>query len=271
MEKVLILLLSIVLFCSVGCNFSSQDVQITDIYTQDTDESKVETEKVTHIDSTEHQSTEDKTSVQCNSFSEYLDNENFVAGLSQIYLDAQMEKYSYEGKNVSESVNRVYSDGNYGGGVAAYGGHFAFFNEYRKAEDGKSATCANHFYTKVQLEGLTLPYGITFEDTITTVLQKLDIDMDPESDFVSDEENAGTMTLQSDGVSSLELIKCRLLTKTPKENSYDFELKYTETYHNTREDGRTSVVTRYVILSFTDGNSKLDKLNMTIIEKYNLN
>jgi len=204
------------------------------------------------------------------SFSGFLDGENFVAGLGQGDFLAQMGKYRYEGIKLSDSMGLFHYDGEYGGGCGVNDKYFGFANDYMATEDGKSATYSNRFYTNIPLEGLTLPHGITFDDTLKTVLRKLGIIIDLKEDSVSDKENTGKITLRSDGTSSLELTNCLLSSDTIGKPLYDFELKYTENYQTTRKDGRISDVTRYIIMSFTDDNNKLGKFDVAVVEKYEI-
>ncbi len=203
-------------------------------------------------------------------FSEYLDIEKFVQGLSQRDFISLMGKYSYEGIPLSEGMGLMHYDGPDGGGCQAVDKYFGFSNDYTVAEDEKTATYSNRFYTGIPLDGLTLPYGITFDDDLSAVLQKLDFNIDPEKDFASDMENAGTMTLQRDDGVSLTLINCLLLPGLSGKPLFDYELRYTEKYQATRSDGVLADVTRSVILSFTDENNKLGKFEMSVCEVYEL-
>ncbi len=207
--------------------------------------------------------------LQPTGFTEFLDNENFLPGTGQGTFRSQMDKYSYEGTPISEGMGLHY-DGPSGGGYSLRGKKYGFSNDYTVNEADETATYSNRFYTNVALDGLSLPYGMTFDDTLAIMLQKLNIDVDPQSDFVSDKENEGAMTLQSDDSSSLVLINYLLLPDRSEKQIYDFELVYTERYQTTREDGSVTNVTRSIILSFSDENYKLGKFDVSVVETYKI-
>ncbi len=220
---------------------------------------------------TQYQSVEPFPPLQPTDFSEYLDNENFIPELSQGEFLNQMGEYHYEGTPLAEALVGYYYDGPYGGGYSASGEYAGFYNDYTATEDDKYATYSNRFHTNIPLDGLTLPYEITFDDTLITVLQKLNINIDMQNDFVSDKDSQGTMTLRSNDSSVLTLTNCLLLADESGKPLYGFELRYTEKYHTTRKDGRDTNVTRSVILSFTDENYMLGKFEVAVVEIYKIN
>ena len=206
------------------------------------------------------------------SFAECLDAANFFEGLSQSRFMSQMKNYVRD-KNPSQIPAWKYYDGVYGGGCRAEGELFSFYNDYTATEDNKYANYSNSFYTKVQLDGLILPHGINFEDTLSAALQKLEIDIDLQSEFVSDENAPGIKTLYSDDRSTLELINRLLLPESA--GSYagknGYELKYTECYQATRQDGRITDVTRQIVLFFADESAELGSFEMSVNERYKIN
>ena len=205
-----------------------------------------------------------------NQFSEYLTDANFVAGLSQSNMISLMDTYSYNGQKITDIDSGLHYDGKNGGGLAARGDLFGFVNDYTLVDDKTHAKYTNRFYTKVPLDGLELPYHISFEDTLATVLQKLGIDIDLQSGFLSDQENTGTMTLHNDGFASLQLTNYKLLPEKTGKEQYDYQLKYIETYQENRKSGRESTVTRSVFFSFTD-DGKLGLFEISVFETYPVN
>lgn len=203
-------------------------------------------------------------------FAKYLDDVNFVSGLDQGDFIAQVGKYRYDQKAVTEIVGGLHWDGNLSSGWRAVGASFGFVNDFTVTEDREYANHSNSLYTSVPLDGLELPFGIYFDDTITTALQKLEIDMDLQSGFVWDEDNVGTMILYRDDRSSLQLTNNTRL-KTSSMLHYDYVLAYTENYQSTLEDGRETSVTRHVILSFSGDHNKLGLLEISVNDKIKYN
>ncbi len=202
------------------------------------------------------------------SFAEFLDNENFITGANQSDFFDCINKYSLDGKSLFELGMTVQYDRADGGGSSTAAKGFGFSDDYSESEDGKTAIMTNRFHTKGPIDGLTLPHGITFDDTLTDVLQKLGIKTDCKNGFVSDKDNKSTMTLQSDSSSSLKLTDL-FFVDAPIETEYRFELKYTENYKSVRKDGRTTDVTRYVLMSFSGGDSeKLEKFEMFVCGEF---
>lgn len=198
------------------------------------------------------------SSCACKLLSAYLDDVNFVPGLSQGALLEQMERYSYSGETVADLESSVFYDGPYGGGLDAPGELFGFNNDYSETEDHEYANYSNSFYTKVPLDGLKLPAGISFEDALGTAINKLV----PDADW---KDRAGTVTLCSDDHSLLELTKHK---KTSEELPYKYELKYTQTYQLTRDDGSVTDVIRSITMSFSDSRSKLGLFEIAVRETY---
>jgi len=60
----------------------------------------------------------------------YLDNINFVSGVSQKDFCEMMEKYTYEGKKITDVLVGADFDSANGGGYSASGDLFGFKNEY---------------------------------------------------------------------------------------------------------------------------------------------
>ena len=208
--------------------------------------------------------------LQDNQFDEYLDRENFVAGLSQSDFISKIENYRYNNKSVEDIAPGMFFDGPSGGGLEYKGELFEFLNEYSVTEDDESARYYNLFYTEVSLDGLALPYDVTFDDTLSVVLQKLGIDLNPQNDFVSDEEDIGKMTLYKDHTAYLKLWNYNLLPLGIEEPTDKYELEYTESYRSTRSDGRDTTITRSVVMKFEQETHKLLSFRVHVLEQYKL-
>lgn len=199
-------------------------------------------------------------------FSELLDQENFVPGLGQIDFRKQIEQYSYNGHALDTSYGHFF-DGPQGGGYSMSNDIFGLSNNYQTTDDGIYAVYTNSFFAHVPLTGLTVPYGIQFNDSLSSVLEALHIRIDPFADFASDKGNEGIMTLCGDRSASLELHD---YSKMPNTSSDGYRLVYTETYESTRADGRPVTVTRAVFMIFTGEDILLTRFGMFVKEKYQI-
>jgi hypothetical protein len=201
-------------------------------------------------------------------FAEYLDDINFTDGLTQGDFRLWLEKYSYNDSVITDVAKSFHYDGLSGGGLQGYASDlFGFRNDYTVTEDKEYVNYSNRFYTEVQLDGFEMPFGISFDDKIETVFEKLEMYFDLQKGFISDKDNTGTMTLYSDDHSTLQLINCKMLPATSGAPLYDWEIKYTQTYQTSLSDGRTVDVTRQMIMSFTD-DGKLGLLDLSVKEVY---
>lgn len=187
-------------------------------------------------------------------FSIYLDNNKFTHFLSLKNFISLVGRYRYEGTRIEDMVERVYNNDD---GLSVYSHEDLFGYSWEPSE--------KHFYTSVPLDGLYLPSEITFEDDITTVLQKLKIEMDPYTDFVSDNYETGMMTLYSDAFSSLKLIDCKLINNENLKN-YSYMLSYTEDYRVEASKNEIAIIQRSVVFSFSDEENLLCKYEIDIKE-----
>ena len=189
-------------------------------------------------------------------FSDYLDSVGMCEGLSQYELNKKMKQCSYNGTSVSEMVVMLYYDSQVGGGLDATGELVSYYNDYRETEDGY-ANYSNRIDIKVQLDGLDMPNGVMFGDSIEDTLNKCGISLSIESDAVSGKEN---ITLYSDenAVVQLDLQHANL--------EYGYSLKYESSFKSAYRDGN---VTRYIIMCF-DKDNKLASLSMSVKQNYKI-
>ena len=204
-------------------------------------------------------------------FSQLLDIENFVPGISQGDFIEQMSRYRCGSIPITDFIAGFHYDGFTGGGYRAGGEFFGFENCYEAIDN--DANYSNQFWTKVQLNGLELPYGIDFDDSLTEVLQKIGITVDPYTAFSADENSSTDMTLYRDNDESL-VFKDMKRAQEFVENEMPYVLIYTETYATKRADGRNATVERTVKLSFLDKDSTenetdiLGMVGLSVCEKY---
>ena len=266
-----IILLCVLIFIFIGCN---EEAHVA--VPSDTTHSQKQTEKITQTQTYTQNPTEQPTErytekiefepkevvniigeVDISEFGAFLDRENFSVGIWQKSLLDQMKKYSYEGRTVYDTVAGMYYDGWYGGGYEANGRNFGFHNDYTQSEDGKYATALNSFYTKVALDGLELPYGISLDDSLNGVLQKIGIDGDALAQI---EENEASLILFCDGKTALSIEKKEGITS----------LRYTEEYLASLTDGRDVIVTRTFNLEFGSDDASISKVYMSVVSYYAL-
>ena len=191
-------------------------------------------------------------------FSDFLDREGFVKGMSQGQLLDLAEKYA---EGLDPSIVPVYChyDGEYGGGCMASGELFGYTNDYH-SKDGK-VRYANSLYTAVEIKGLTLPGGITFDDSVGDALEKLGIDRNIYQKTVM--EHSSTTYLEQlplyneNGVSLV--FTNWAMTQLPVETLYHYVITYSE---------KVGTVTRTVTLSFLDGHNKLGLVEISVVDEY---
>ena len=200
-------------------------------------------------------------------FTEWLDGEGFVPGLSQGEMIEKMDGYTHDGKSVTNSATGLFYDGYYGGGYAARGENFCFRNDFKASDDNKTADYTNSFYTKVPLDGLTLPFGIGFEDNLQEAMSKIGIASDPSVNFIADEGFNIAMTLYRDERYTL-VFKNWYLSTEPIEVDIPYELIFTENYTFTREGDRESNVTRTMKLTFKPEVKNVHDFSVEVHENY---
>lgn len=182
-------------------------------------------------------------------FSQFFDSENFVPGISQGVFLEQMGKYSYEGMTVSESALGYFYDGPYGGGYKAGGELFGFHNDYTVKDN--LVSYSNQFSTKVELDGLKLPYEIDFKDSLADVFQKMGNPINPYDDFCADKGSYTDMTLYRDDHATFIFQDMKRVAE-PVDYEMPYILIYSETYPIKRADGHSAFVERKIKMSFLD-------------------
>ena len=203
-------------------------------------------------------------------FSQFLDRENFVPRVSQGTFIDQMEKYSHEGTPITKIVAGYHYDGPYGGGYSAGGELFGFRSDF--ADKDKVAKYSNQLWTKVQLDGLELPYGIKLNDSLSDVFQKIGISINPYNGFSADEISYTAMTLYRDEKVTF-IFKDLKRTQEPVEFEMPYVVIYSEVYDIELSDGRPATVERTIKMSFWDKDAQQDDVlglvEISVNESYN--
>ena len=108
------------------------------------------------------------------------------------------------------------------------------------------------FYTRVPWEGFTLPYGITYKDSLDTVLEKLGIRQRTGTSLLSRSE----VTLYSSGGYSLVWMQT-------ESNLSCGMLQFTQSYSTDRGEA-----TRTVTFSFLKDTALLDRIEISTFAMY---
>ena len=193
----------------------------------------------------------------------YLDSVGFTEEMLQFTILSQMEEYSYNGTPVTKMVVLMHYDGETGCGCEGEGDLVSFREDYSEVGDG-NVTRYNSFTTKVQLDNMPLPNGITFDDNIETALSKCKIEMNPETDFRPQGEGYA-MTLYSNIYSSVQLIDCQAEAVSQGwETTDSFEIRYKSITPNSDGSG---TLTRTLTMAF-DSDKKLCEVSLLVKENY---
>ena len=192
--------------------------------------------------------------------STYLDEEGFVAGMTQLGLQEIAKRYTG-----TDPVDGAYYDGESVVGWRASGENYSFENGYRASEDGKTSTRKNSFSTSKNLSGLTLPCGIRFSDTIERVLKRLSIEFDAEKDF----DQYYDAPLWSEDDKKLYLIDMNGCV-IPEDGIGQFRLQYTEIFTAVTSDGREERVIRSLGFYFDSKDADLRLFTMSVTEEFDV-
>ena len=267
MKKITVFILTALLLLSlIGCDGSAQPASSTSTVTTTvpTAGTTVPTTSSTPIVITPFLG-------DSNGFSEYLNTMGFVPGISQRDIHNLEQTLVNQGDNANYSGLGYNYDSQYGGGYAAQSEYWGVSNDYKRAEDGTSATSTNRLYTRIPLEGLEFPYDITFTSNLSGVLQKIGLSTDPYNGFVSDPADPGVMTLHNDGKVCLALTNFPLKPNILANHPSNFRLNYTEKYEVPLTDGRIADVTRTFSMFFSGSEDTISFISMQVQMQYPLN
>ena len=202
----------------------------------------------------------DKTLPLLDSLSEYLTNEGYT-DTDQETLTAIVSKYSYQGISLPELYPAaVYEGTDNRGGMNGGDGTIGYRHRFSYPEGGKSVRY-NNFYTQVPLEGMILPFEITFANTVSDVLKKFGLDFSPDYFAPDDPRNRMKATLLTAEESSLVFYNYHYSDLADYEDKY--ALLFKDIYYFVRWDGAKFPYTRELSLYFDDS-GKLCRVLMQI-------
>ncbi len=196
-------------------------------------------------------------------FSTFLDENNIVPGIGQGEMTEQMGRYSYQGEQIN-SNGGIHADGI---GSFSYSesdpqGRYGFENSFKQNQETQYANYCNMLFTRVPLEGLSMPFDITFQDDMGQVLEKMELDMDPlESFFEGADTELEVYQSDSETVTIIDF-------RDKEASECAFALLYTQTYPITDENGQEISVTRQVRLQFARETCQLNYLELKVNEYY---
>ena len=208
-----------------------------------------------------------------NEFKYYLDLEGYVYNMGESKFLKIVDKFSLDGKKLTdiEPVNSYSSDTEYGficNASHLVGDKGFYISAKCETLEDDSTKETYIFRVNCPLEGISLPCGINFEDTIESALKKLGTDLDIDKDFVPDEgfedyteEYDTTMTLFKNETSHLILNDFNR-TRTPAEYAYPYVISFTEEYEVNDEKFGNKNIKRSIGLYFGDGFFEAETLGL---------
>ena len=217
------------------------------------------------IDQNEIAEHKESTRIDHLEFSDSLDATGFEKYLPKDDFFEQMQKYTYNGESIVDG-RVLHSSGMYSEGYTVYllkGGTLA--NGYEKSRDGTYELYSNTLKTRMDLGGLTLPYGITFDDTLKVVFEKMGYTNTPYDSFVADSNSQNTMTLYTKNGESLVYYDFQI-TDPRGEYIIPYVLEYTGVDRYILDDGKSGMLIQCVTFSFSS-EGKLYEVEMSVFDE----
>ena len=194
-------------------------------------------------------------------FSRFLDMQGFDFDVSEgDFLDA-VEAYT------REDVMVIPSCGIYEQGIS--GGNDSVMMNYSHSTYFERISTKFSFKAEATVKGMSLPFGISPDDTLKSTLQKLGLDLDPVLDFVDDDgvkDGAGgeEMTLDFDfpGIFYSLTLQRTPLDSSSSPDAYTYSLTYQETQTTSLNDGRLTKK-RSMTSSYSDVDLSFKRLEIS--------
>ncbi|MBQ8432919.1 MAG: hypothetical protein IJX28_08560 [Clostridia bacterium] len=196
---------------------------------------------------------------------QFFVNEGLVPGLSDKNLLLEVDKYSYEGKKISEIVSAYYVCGDTVDRLEANGELFGYGN--RRSQDTGIVDDTTSFYSKVPLDGLTLPLEIAFGDSLETVCKKMGLSEESNQGLVSGEKK----TLYQNGQVTVTLLyheEVKEGASVQLDVRYSYVLQYQKVYESTSTNGKPVTVTETMKFSFVGEGDHLACFYVAVNENY---
>ncbi|MBE6594318.1 MAG: hypothetical protein E7644_00825 [Ruminococcaceae bacterium] len=216
--------------------------------------------------------------VSLRGFADFLDAEHMVPEIASYQFCERMGAYEYPEELKAKHGGTIeVSCGCYdnfpGGGSYVTSIYFSYSTGSSELRDGKWRHIKS-FEAQVEMIGMSMPFGITFQDTMTDAFKKIGIGEGHCAAIISNFEGTAeetTLLYQQDGI-SLSL---------SRELNYDWEgieegdnaksvfhrLDYAESQSAKRSDGQPMEVVRTVSLWFREG-QPLYKIKALVLEEH---
>lgn len=191
-------------------------------------------------------------------FSQALDQNGFTPGDG--FID-KLDVWTYEDKPLREHGDLLAGCGFTGGVETFYvKGVCSGSDEFQMSDDRSYADRSLDFSMHVPIDGVVMPYGMTFDNTLEELLQTLGYDFD----IGVDEEKLLDHVLIPDYESKL-ILSC----KTDAESGlHDYLLEFLEDTRSDRYiEGGVSYYTRTLSLGFEAGTNRLNDLSFNVTER----
>lgn len=187
-------------------------------------------------------------------FSAALDSKGLCRGMFESEMLDFVDSLTYNGKSLKEcglAPEAAFFDGEKVCGISAYGGKGVGYGCVMEEKEDGTFSVSNRFSVEVELEGLPLPNGVRFGQSIDSVISTLmGGDFRMSGDFLPDVKDGTLMTLARRKQTSLALTDLRR-SSDPAEYSAPVILVYREDYERVKSDTVTVEGCREVRLSFS--------------------
>lgn len=191
-------------------------------------------------------------------FSEALDQNGFAPGGG--FID-KLDVWTYEDKPLREHGNLTAGCGIMGGIETFYVKDVCYgSDEFQRSDDGSYADRSLDFSMYVPIDGVVMPYGVTFDNTLDELLKQLGFD----DELSSDEETVLEHVSVPDYESKL-ILTCQ---RDSESGLHDYSLEFFEDTRSDRNsEGCVSYYIRTLAFGFEPGTNRLNYLSFHVTEK----
>lgn len=146
-------------------------------------------------------------------FSAALDSKGLCRGMFESEMLDFVDSLTYNGKSLKEcglAPEAAFFDGEKVCGISAYGGKGVGYGCVMEEKEDGTFSVSNRFSVEVELEGLPLPNGVRFGQSVDSVISTLmGEDFRMSGDFLPDVKDGTLMTLARREQTSLALTDLR--------------------------------------------------------------
>ena len=192
----------------------------------------------------------------------------FTSGLSDAAFKDVLSGFSYRGQSLIDFSTPRYFNNDQGKGFR--GNHADLNYGCVTASSGVAGLKAktSSLTTRVEIENLNLPWGITMDDTLPQVLEKIGLELDVDKDFVADSGSKTKMTLLSSETAELTLNDLSRNTSAMYQYPYSLSFGCGEILNRGEDD--EVMVTYMFSFNFTQSTKTLSEIYITMQETTHL-